>query len=127
MLEASGGYEQIVLATLPAVGLPVVRVNPCQTHDFARALGTLAKTDRIDARMLARLAAEVRPAWCPQPSKAEGRLQTLVRRRHRLVKTRVTEQLQRPQLDPEELAGSDELLALVTRLIRQADRDLALT
>ena len=50
VLEASGGYEWLVVETLAAVGLPVVRVNPRQTHDFARALGTLAKTDRIDAQ-----------------------------------------------------------------------------
>ena len=75
--------------------------------------------------MLARFAAEVRPALRPQPSTAEQRLQTLVRRRHQLVKTRVTEQLQRPHLEPEELAGSDALLAVVRDLIQQADRDLA--
>ena len=125
VLEASGGYERLVVASLAAAGLPVVRVNPRQTHDVARALGRLAKTDRLDAQVLARFAAEVRPALRPQPSKAEQRLQTLVRRLHQLVKTRVTEQLQRPHLEPEELASSDALLALVTRLIQQADRDLA--
>ena len=125
VLEASGGYGGLVVATLAAVGLPVVRGNPRQTHDFARALGTLAKTDRIDARMLARFAAVVRPTLRSHPSKAEQRLQTLVRRRHQLVKTRVTEQLQRPHLEPEELAGSDALLAVVRDLIQQADRDLA--
>ena len=124
VLKASGGYERLVVTTLAAVGLPVVRVNPRQTHAVARALGILAKTDRLDARRLARFAAEVRPALRPQPSTAEQRLQTLVRRRRQLVTTLVTEQLQRPHLEPEELAGSDELLALVTRLIRQADRDL---
>ena len=124
VLEASGGYEWLVVATLAAIGLPVVRVNSRQTHDFARALGTLAKTDRIDARMLGRFAAEVRPAWCPHPSQVEQRRQTLVRRRHQLVKTRVTEQLQCPHLEPEALAGSDALLAVVSDLIQQADRDL---
>ena len=67
VLEASGGYERLVVASLAAAGLPVVRVNPRQTHDFARALGILAKTDRIDARRLARFAAEVRPPLRPQP------------------------------------------------------------
>ena len=125
VVEASGGYERLVVATLAAVGLPVVRVNPRQTRDFARAHGRLAKTDRLDAQVLARCAAEVRPPQRPQPSKAEQRLQILVRRRHQLVKTRVTEQLQRPHLEPEELAGSDALLAVVRDLIQQADRDLA--
>ncbi len=125
VVEASGGYERLVVATLAAVGLPVVRVNPRQTRDFARAHGRLAKTDRLDAQVLARFAAEVRPPQRPQPSKAEQRLQILVRRRHQLVKTRVTEQLQRPHLEPEELAGSDALLAVVRDLSQQADRDLA--
>ncbi len=123
VLEATGGYERAVVAGL--AGLPVVVVNPRQVRDFARAHGTLAKTDRLDARVLARFAAEVRPPLRPQPSKVERRLQTLGRRRHQLVKTRVTEQQQRRHLEPAELAGSDALLAVVTRLIQQADRDLA--
>ena len=125
VLEASGGYERAVVATLAAAGLPVVVVNPRQTRDFARALGILAKTDRLDARGLARFAATVRPPLRPQPSKAERRLQTLGRRRPQLVKARVTEQQQRHHLEPAELAGSDAFLAVVTRLIQQADRDLA--
>ena len=123
VLEATGGYERAVVAGL--AGLPVVVVNPRQTRDFARALGSLAKTDRIDAGVLARFAATVQPPLRPQPSKAERRLQTLGRRRHQLVKARVTEQQQRHHLEPEELAGSDAFLAVVTRLIQQADRDLA--
>ena len=81
VLEASGGYERLVVATLAAAGLPVVRVNPRQTHDVARALGSLAKTDRIDARRLARFAAEVRPPLRPQPSAMVQDLQILSRRR----------------------------------------------
>ena len=123
VLEASGGYERAVVAALAR--LPVVVVNPRQTCDFARALGILAKTDRLDARGLARFAATVQPPLRPQPSKAERRLQTLGRRRHQLVKARVTEQQQRHHLEPAELAGSDAFLAVVTRLIQQADRDLA--
>ena len=125
VLEATGGYERAVVAALTVAGLPVVVVNPRQTRNFARALGRLAKTDRVDAQVLARFAAEVRPPLRPQPSKAERRLQTLARRRHQLVKTRVTEQQQRRHLEPDELAGSDALLAVVTGLIQQADRDLA--
>ena len=123
VLEATGGYERAVVAALAE--LPVVVVNPRQVRDFARAHGTLAKTDRLDARVLARFAAEVRPPLRPHPSQAERRLQTLARRRQQLVKTRVTEQQQRPHLEPAELAGSDALLAVVTGLIQQADRDLA--
>ena len=70
-------YERAVVAAL--AGLPVVVVNPRQTHHFARALGLLAKADRSDARMLARFAAEVRPPLRPAPSKAVQHLRALVR------------------------------------------------
>ena len=63
--------------------LPVVVVNPRQVRDFARALGTLAKTDQLPR--VPRFAAEVRPPRRPPLSKAERRLQTLARRRHQLV------------------------------------------
>ena len=123
VLEASGGYERAVVTAL--ADLPVVVVNPRQVRDFARAHGTLAKTDQLDARVLARFAAEVRPPRRPPLSKAERRLQTLARRRPQLVTARVTEQQQRRHLAPDELAGSDALLAVLTRLIQQADRALA--
>ena len=125
VLEASGGYERAVVAALAAAGLPVVRVNPRQIRDFARAHGVLAKTDRIDAGGLARFAAEVRPPLRPQPSAAVQDLQDLSRRRRQLVTARATEQQQRGHLPPAQLAGSAALLAVLTRLIQQADRDLA--
>jgi transposase len=57
VLEATGGYEQAALDALFAAGLPMVRANPRQVRDFAKAMGQLAKTDRLDARVLAHLAA----------------------------------------------------------------------
>ncbi len=57
VLEATGGYERLLVAALAAANLPVVVVNPRQVRDFAKALGQLAKTDRIDAAVLARFAA----------------------------------------------------------------------
>jgi transposase len=61
VLEASGGYQQEVVAALAAAGLPVAVVNPRQVRDFARATGKLAKTDRLDALILARYAHAIRP------------------------------------------------------------------
>ena len=87
VLEASGGYERAVVAALSAAGLPVVVVNPRQTRDFARAHGILAKTDRLDARVLARFAAAVRPPLRPQPSAAVQDLQILSRRRANWLRT----------------------------------------
>ena len=76
VLQASGAYERAVIAA----GLPVVVVNPRQTRDFARAHGILAKTDRLDARVLARFAAAVRLPLRPQPSAAVQDLELLSRR-----------------------------------------------
>src|SRR5207244_802547 len=61
VLEASGGYQIVVGAALASHGLPVVVVNPRQVRDFARATGELAKTDRIDAHVLARFGEAIRP------------------------------------------------------------------
>ena len=61
VLEATGGYELLCVAALAAASLPVVVVNPRQVRDFARATGQLAKTDRIDADILALFAERVRP------------------------------------------------------------------
>ena len=65
VLEATGGYQHDVTLALAAVGLPVVVVNPRQVRDFARSMGQLAQTDRIDAHVLAEFAARVRPAIRP--------------------------------------------------------------
>lgn len=59
--EASGGYERTAVTALITAGLPVAVVNPRQVREFARATGTLAKTDAIDARILRRFAAAIRP------------------------------------------------------------------
>ena len=125
VLEASGGYERAVLAALAAAGLPVVRVNPRQTRDFARAHGVLAKTDRIDAGVLARFAAEVRPPLRPQPSAAVQDLQDLSRRRCQLVTHRAAElQLRRQDRAHLDL-GFDPVAAALTAALAQVDRQLA--
>ena len=79
----------------------------------------------LEARVLARFAADVQPDVRSQPSPAVQELQRLSRRRRQLVKTRVTEQQQRRHLTPAQRVGSDAFLALVTHLIQDLDRDLA--
>src|SRR5690606_36479771 len=61
VLEATGGYERLAVRVCATAGLPVVIVNPRQVRDFARSMGELAKTDRIDARMLALYGERVKP------------------------------------------------------------------
>ena len=85
VLEATGGYELLCVAALSAAGLPVVVVNPRQVRDFAKATGQLAKTDRIDADILALFAERVRPAVRPLPEAAAQELDALLARRRQLI------------------------------------------
>jgi len=85
VLEATGGYELLAVAALVAAGLPAIVVNPRQVRDFAKATGQLAKTDRIDADLLARFADVVRPALRPIPDEHAQELEALLTRRRQLL------------------------------------------
>lgn len=85
VLEATGGYELAVVAALMESQLPVVVVNPRQVRDFAKATGELAKTDTLDALVLARFAERVRPAIRPLADDAQQALDALVTRRRQLL------------------------------------------
>ena len=90
LLEATGGLERPLLQALQTVGLPVVIVNPRQVRDFAKALGLLAKTDRLDARVLAHFAASIQPPLRPLKSQEETELDALMgRRTHRASTTTI--------------------------------------
>jgi transposase len=79
VLEATGGFHLPVVAALAAAKLPVVAVNPRQARDFAKATGKLAKTDRIDARVLAHFAEAIRPEVRPLPDAPTHELASLSR------------------------------------------------
>jgi transposase len=85
VLEASGGYEGVVAAALAEAGLPVAIVNPRQVRKFAGAIGRLAKTDAIDAAVIAHFAEAVRPTARPLPDDLSARLAELMARRRQLV------------------------------------------
>ena len=85
VLEATGGIELPLVGALAAAGLPVVVVNPRQVREFARATGRLAKTDAIDAQVLAQFAEAVRPALRPLPDAATQELSSLVTRRRQVI------------------------------------------
>ena len=87
LLEATGGYERAVMRALAAAEVPVTRINPRRARAFATALGKTAKTDPIDAALLARMAELVQmPALAPEPDRDE--LRALVQRREQLVQQR---------------------------------------
>jgi transposase len=85
VLEATGGYELLAVAALVAAALPVVVANPRQVRDFARGTGRLAKTDRLDADILAAFADRVRPAVRALPDVAAQELEALLTRRRQLL------------------------------------------
>jgi transposase len=85
IVEATGKLERSLVAVLAAEGLPLVVVNPRQVRDFAKALGILAKTDRLDAHVLARFGQATRPEVRPLPDAARYALAEMVTRRQQLV------------------------------------------
>lgn len=97
VLEATGGYERAAVAALAAAHLPVVVVNPRQVRDFARATGRLAKTDQLDAQVLAHFAEAVHPEPRPLPDEATQHLAALLERRSQLVAMLTAEKNRRQQ------------------------------
>ena len=85
VLEATGGFESAAVAALAKRGLPVVVVNPRQVRDFAKSIGRLAKTDAIDAGVLALFGDRLRPAVRPLPDAALQLLEALLTRRRQLL------------------------------------------
>lgn len=99
VLEATGGYEQPVVAALGLAGLPVIVVNARQVRDFAKALGRLAKSDAIDAQVLRQFAEAVKPPYRALPEAQTRELEALVTRRQQLLAMVVAER-QRLALAP---------------------------
>lgn len=91
VLEATGGYQTAIAATLTAEGLHVAVVNPRQVRDFAKALGLLAKTDALDAYAIARFGLAVQPQCRAMPNEQEQAVKELMARRGQLVKMRTAE------------------------------------
>jgi transposase len=96
VLEATGGWEVALAGALAAATLPVAVVNPRQVRDFARSTGTLAKTDRLDAQMLAQFAEAVRPEPRPLPDAQAQELTALLQRRRQLVEMLTAEKNRLP-------------------------------
>jgi transposase len=103
VLEATGGYEAPIAAALATAGLPVAIVNPRQVRDFARAVGRLAKTDRIDAQVLALFGARVQPAPRALPAPATQELDALLLRRRQLLEMLQAERQRLPRAQGREV------------------------
>lgn len=124
-LEATGGYETVVAASLGAAGLPVVVVNPAQVRAFAQALGQRAKTDPIDAAVIAHFAALTRPPVRPLPDEATQRLADLVGRRRQIIAMMVAERQRLARATAPRLRRSIErLLAALQRELSEVDGEI---
>jgi transposase len=119
VLEATGGYEQVVLAALVSADLPAVAVNPQQVRNFARAIGQRAKSDPIDADVTAHFAEAVRPAVRPLPDEATRLLSELVTRRRQIVEMMAGERMRRQQV------GSRRILRSIDRHLAALQKDLS--
>lgn len=125
LLEATGGYEAGVLRYLAAAGLPVVRINPRQARAFAEAMGSQAKTDALDAVLLARQAQVLEaPLYQPQTAQAQA-LQELVKRRTHLVAQRDDDRRRLAQATlPKVQANISHCLAFLNQQIASLNHDI---
>jgi transposase len=124
VLEATGGHETAVTAALAAAGLAVAVVNPRQVRDFARASGQRAKSDALDARVLAQFAARMQPPVRPLPDATTQELAALLARRRQLLEMRTAERNRRPRLAPRLRPRLDEHLVWLSTQIAELDREL---
>jgi transposase len=124
VLEATGKLEKAVLEALCKAGLPGVALNPRWVRDFARSTGHLAKTDRIDARVIAHYGAAVKPELRALNDAQTQQLQALILRRSQLMEMLTAEQNRRRRAHKATHASIDELIAFLKKRIKDAEDDI---
>ena len=125
VLEATGGLEIPITGVLAAAGVPVVVVNPRQVRDFAKATGKLAKTDTLDAQVLAHFAEVLRPALRPLPDAQTQALAALLARRRQLVEMLTAEKNRLSSAHTPVRKSLRTHIAWLERELSHTDRDLA--
>jgi transposase len=124
-LEATGGFETIAAATLAAAGLAVVVVNPAQIRAFAKAIGQRAKTDPIDAAVIAHFAEATKPQPRPLPDEATRLLADLVARRRQIVEMIGAERQREKRVTiPHLKKGIARLIKVLEKELTQLDADI---
>jgi transposase len=116
-LEATGGFETVAAAALAAAGLPVIVVNPAQVRAFAKAIGQRAKTDPIDAAVIAHFAEATKPEPRPMPDEATRLLADLVARRRQIIEMIVAERQR-------EKRATARLRKSIARLVKALEKEL---
>jgi transposase len=123
-VEATGGYETVVTAELAAAGLPVVVVNPAQVRAFAKALGRRAKTDPIDAAVIAHFVEATAPEVRPLPDEATRLLADLVARRRQIVDMMAAERQRRQRMPARLQKSIDRLLLVLQKELSSLEADI---
>ena len=124
VLEATGGYEAPAAAALGVAGLPVVVVNPRHVRDFARSIGRLAKTDALDAQVLALFAARIQPELRPLPDATMRELSAVLARRRQLIEMRTAESNRLKMALVAVRGDIREHLRYLDKRIKELDREL---
>jgi transposase len=126
VVEATGGYQRRLVAELADAGYAVAVVNPRQVRDYARGLGRLAKTDRIDAETIARFGAHVRPRPIEQMPAKQAELEALVTRRRQLVEHRTAEQNRKETAATKSIRKNiQQVIDLLNKQIERIEKDIA--
>jgi transposase len=124
ILEATGKFEAPLVASLQSSSLPVIIVNPRQVRDFARATGVLAKTDKIDARILALFGLRIQPEVRMLPDQQAREMRSLLERRHQLIEMRTAESNRLHQSDESTRQNIELHLKWLDELITSINDDL---
>jgi transposase len=126
VLEATGGFERDVAAVLASAKIPVAVVNPKRVRDFAKGTGELAKTDRIDAAILAHYAESVEPEVQPLPDALSREVEALLTRRRQVIQALVSERNRRTGLLQQRVTGPGKrVMESLARSIKWLENELA--
>ena len=125
VMEATGGYERTLAATVQAEGFVVAVVNPRRIRDFARAAGQIAKTDKLDARIIAQFGATMEPRPTEQIDENTQKLKTLVARRSQLVGLHTAESNRMEHADARNIQRSiAAVVKVITTQLKSIDRQI---
>jgi transposase len=124
VVESTGGLERPIVSRLWLEGVPVALVNPQRVREFAKSAGLLAKTDKLDAHLLARFGQAVRPSPTNLPSEEEQRLSALVARRRQLIDIRTAETNRLGSAHAETLPGIEEHLDWLEQRITELEQQI---
>lgn len=126
-MEATGGFEIVVAAAIGGAGLPLAVVNSAQVRHYAQALGKRAKTDKVDAEVIARFAEATKPEPRPLPDEATQLLADLVARRRQIILMMVAERQRATRLPVQFKKSCERVIRVLEKELAELDREIDIT